>query len=98
MEHQGYTFYKPILFYCHVTLSNLTLNSAMLGKSIYIHYFEEALQPLMVICNNDWNTIALLNQYHDASMPLWQSNIFHITGPLWGESTVHQWIPLTKGQ
>ena len=23
-------------------------------------------------------------------------NIFHVTGPLWGESTVHQWIPLTK--
>ena len=23
-------------------------------------------------------------------------NIFHITGPLWGESTGHQWIPLTK--
>ena len=23
-------------------------------------------------------------------------NIFHITGPLWGESTGHIWIPLTK--
>ena len=23
-------------------------------------------------------------------------NIFHITGPLWGESTGHRWIPLTK--
>ena len=23
---------------------------------------------------------------------------FHITGPLWGESTSHWWIPLTKGQ
>ena len=23
-------------------------------------------------------------------------NIFHITGPLWGESTGHWWIPLTK--
>ena len=23
-------------------------------------------------------------------------NIFHITGPLWGESTGHKWIPLTK--
>ena len=22
----------------------------------------------------------------------------HITGPLWGESTGHRWIPLTKGQ
>ena len=23
-------------------------------------------------------------------------NIFHVTGPLWGEFTGHQWIPLTK--
>ena len=23
---------------------------------------------------------------------------FHVTGPLWGESTSYQWIPLTKGQ
>ena len=23
-------------------------------------------------------------------------NIFHVTGPLWGESTSHWWIPLTK--
>ena len=23
-------------------------------------------------------------------------NIFLVTGPLWGESTGHQWIPLTK--
>ena len=25
-------------------------------------------------------------------------NTFPITGPLWGESTDHRWIPLTKGQ
>ena len=23
-------------------------------------------------------------------------NIFRVTGPLWGEFTGHQWIPLTK--
>ena len=23
-------------------------------------------------------------------------NIFHVTGPLWGECTDHRWIPLTK--
>ena len=28
----------------------------------------------------------------------WHENIFLITGPLWGESTGYQWIPLTKGQ
>ena len=29
-------------------------------------------------------------------MTLSNGNIFHITGPLWGESTGHWWIPLTK--
>ena len=28
----------------------------------------------------------------------WHGKVFHITGPLWGESTSHWWIPLTKGQ
>ena len=31
-------------------------------------------------------------------MTSWHGNALHITGPLWGESTGHQWIPLTKGQ
>ena len=30
-------------------------------------------------------------------MPVKTSNL-HFTGPLWGESTGYQWIPLTKGQ
>ena len=28
----------------------------------------------------------------------WHGNMFHITGPLWRESNINQWIPLTKGQ
>ena len=32
------------------------------------------------------------------AMTLCYGNAFHITGPLWGESTGHRWIPLTKGQ
>ena len=31
-------------------------------------------------------------------MTSWHGNALHITGPLWGESTGHRWIPLTKGQ
>ena len=33
-----------------------------------------------------WITIMMSSNGH----------IFHIIGPLWGESTGHQWIPLTK--
>ena len=29
-------------------------------------------------------------------MTLVNGNIFRVTGPLWGESTVQRWIPLTK--
>ena len=28
----------------------------------------------------------------------WQGNAFSITGPLWGKSSNHRWIPLTKAQ
>ena len=31
-------------------------------------------------------------------MTAWHRNTFHITGPLWGESTGDRWITLTKGQ
>ena len=30
-------------------------------------------------------------------MPSWYGNHCRVTGPLWGESTGHRWIPLTKG-
>ena len=29
-------------------------------------------------------------------MTLWNGNIFHVTGTLWGESTDHRWNPITK--
>ena len=31
-------------------------------------------------------------------MTSWHGNTFRMTGPLWGESTGNQWIPITKGQ
>ena len=31
-------------------------------------------------------------------MTLWNGNIFRVTGLLWGKSTGHWWIPLTKDQ
>ena len=31
-------------------------------------------------------------------MMSWHGSAFHITGPLWGKSTSHRWIPFTKGQ
>ena len=37
------------------------------------------------------------NSEHRMMMPL-HKNVFRITAPLWGESTGHRSIPLTKGR
>ena len=40
--------------------------------------------------------MTLIQQFKSAFM---KENIkAGVTGPLWGEATGHQWIPLTKGQ
>ena len=36
--------------------------------------------------------------FHFYMTPSWHGNAFRITAFLWGGSTGHQWIPLTKGQ
>ena len=40
-----------------------------------------------------WCSYNTVQQYHDDVIK-W--NIFLVTGPLWGESTAHEWIALTK--
>ena len=39
---------------------------------------------------------AILWSHKMHMMTSWNANIFHVTGPLWGEITVHRWIPLSK--
>ena len=45
-------------------------------------------------------TMSLINGLHlQIPIPWWRhqrGNIFRVNGPLWGESTGHRWIPLTK--
>ena len=43
-----------------------------------------------------WNTVLSHVQSFNVIMTSSNGNIFHITGPLWGESTGHGWIPFTK--
>ena len=44
-----------------------------------------------------WQYIVAASSIHLAPMMTPSNgNIFRVTGPLWGESTGHQWIPLTK--
>ena len=37
---------------------------------------------------------------HEKFHPWWQHSmgVFRVTGPMWGESSDHRWIPLTKSQ
>ena len=39
---------------------------------------------------------AILWSHKIHMMTSWNANIFHVTGPLWGEITVHRRIPLSK--
>ena len=39
-----------------------------------------------------------LRMYRTSMMTSSNGNDFHVTAPVWGESTGHRWIPLTKGQ
>ena len=34
--------------------------------------------------------------FHKIMMTSSKGNVFHVTGPLWGESTGHRWLPLTE--
>ena len=38
-----------------------------------------------------WGSQCFLFLFHDDAI---KGNIFGVTGPLWGESTGHPWIPL----
>ena len=52
--------------------------------------------PNMNMVFNRWTVLQKLQQFWKSMMVSLNGNIFHIIGPLWGESTSDQWIPLTK--
>ena len=49
------------------------------------------IQPSTSSVHNSWDVL-----YFQVMMMSSNGNIFRITGPLWGESTSYQWIPLAK--
>ena len=54
---------------------------------------------ISIAYDTHWNGLVLLKFYTEVTEHhSLTKNTFHITCPLWGESTSHQWIPLTKGQ
>ena len=46
-------------------------------------------------CSHAEDAGAICSEYI-LMMTSWNGNIFRVTGPLWGESTGHRWIPLTN--
>ena len=79
--------------------------SAIWGRSLHWCFMTSQITGISTVCskacsgNNKWNIKAPhywpfvrgIHQSKKASKPC-------IAGPLWGESTGDQWIPLTKGQ
>ena len=53
---------------------------------------------LHVIIRTDDTTraVCIWKKLHWHMITSSNANIFRVTGPLWGESTCHRWIPLTK--
>ena len=45
---------------------------------------------------NRENFVQPHHQFNETIMTSSNGNIFRVTGPLWGESTCHRWIPLAK--
>ena len=77
--------------------------------NVYVRYdLLNMHQPTNIYQNQNWSSFIKLHCWNfDKTMyrsvvitgPLMTSsngNIFRVTGPLWGETTGHRWIPLTK--
>ena len=65
--------------------------------TVYIHYRQRTMDREI------WCTISIsalcwlaIMQMNCCMMTSSNGHIFRVTGPLWGESTGHRWIPITK--
>ena len=73
------------------------------GKALVIFKFSKDTLYLALpvkLWRSVWNTLEdddrEISIMHSVIMASWNGNIFRVTGPLWGESTGHRWITLTK--
>ena len=53
---------------------------------------DDQLMPWLMMTR----LLASLEHHHFSMLTTSNGNILRVTGPLWGEFTGHQWIPLTK--
>ena len=73
-----------------LSLVRLVMSKSCLGYEFF--WVRVVHKPLRTQC---W-----LYQPYGSGIILtsWSGNAFRVTGPLWGESIGHRWIPLIKGQ
>ena len=62
-------------------------------RKISLGILNEVISAMKMGWNHWWSY-----ERETHMMASWRRAAFHITGPLWGESTDDQWIPLIKGQ
>ena len=63
----------------------------------WINYWVNSREAGDLRCHHAHYDIIIMH-FHFHMTPSWHGNAFRITAFLWGGSTGHQWIPLTKGQ
>ena len=85
-DQMSHHYYAPGIQYDLQDFINLAAFKGM-------HYNEVTWASLHL---KSWTTWLFVQQFIQVN----KENIeaLQVTGPLWGESTGHQWIPLTKGQ
>ena len=100
----GFPSPSPVTWSFDVFL-DLRLNNR-LSKQSWGWWFETPSRPLWRHCNVGDNMAKIwISRYAifqavlyfaEHMITSWNGNIFRVTGPLWGESIGHRWIPQTQ--
>ena len=65
------------------------------------HFVKEMCTSVHISVTKSWCILGCLVHYGICEMSRvasWHENDLGITGPLWGESTGHRWVPFTQAQ
>ena len=75
------------------TYRSIILTRIVIRNSLHLNKIKIYLKILSFFVTKRARVFGILTSMKTS----WNGNSFHITGPLWGESTGHRCIPFTKG-
>ena len=96
----GHPFSNSWLEHNMIALTPLDRKNITADIHLCIHHEKTNITHYSDVTWESWCLKSLATQMFNNSFRLTTKKTwkFSNTGPLWGESTGHQWIPLTKGQ